>query len=95
MHVVVGHDEQPRRIGEGRVVGEPLRIGVAVRADDRQLGDRRVEPRAMSRVSRIGGKQSVRMQRKRATGKRSWPSLQWNGFAIQREIGAGHSRRLA
>ena len=40
MHVMVGHNEQPRRIRKGQVVGEPLRIGVTVRADDRQLFDR-------------------------------------------------------
>lgn len=35
MHIVVGNDEQPRRVGEGRVVREPLRVSMAVRAEDR------------------------------------------------------------
>ena len=41
--VVVGDDEELRRIGEGRVLGEPARVGVAVGADDRQRRDGRVE----------------------------------------------------
>ena len=59
MHIVVGNDEQPRRIGEGRIVREPLRVGVAVRAEDRQPGDRSVEPaRDVARLA-VGGEQSV------------------------------------
>ena len=43
-HIMVGHDQQLRRVGEGLIIGEPARIGVAVRADDRQVLDRGVEP---------------------------------------------------
>ena len=82
MHVVVGNDEQPRRIGERRVVGEPLRIGVAVRADDRQAGDRRVErARNVARLG-IGGKQSVRVQREGRGGNGHGRSLQEKGFTL-------------
>ncbi len=56
MHVVVGNDEQPRRVGERRVVRKPLRIRVAVRADDRQLGDRSVERAGDVARLAIGGK---------------------------------------
>lgn len=42
-YVVVGHEQQIGRVAESRVAAKPRGIGVAVRADDRQLGHRRVE----------------------------------------------------
>ena len=61
-HVMVGHDQQRRRVGERRVVGEPLRIGVAVRADDRQVAHRRVERRGRAARGGIGGEEPVGME---------------------------------
>ena len=61
-HVVVRRDEQRRRVRERRVVGEPLRIGVPMRAHDRQVLDRRVEaPRKVARRG-IGGEEAVGMK---------------------------------
>ena len=59
---MVGDDEQLRWIGERRVVGEPLRIGVPVRAQDRQFGDRRMKLAGDRAGLRFGGKQTVRVQ---------------------------------
>ena len=50
--VVVGHDDQPGRVRERRVVGQDARVDVAVRGDQRQVpgvrvelaGDRRAAP---------------------------------------------------
>ena len=39
VQVVVRRQQQLGGVGERRVAGEPLRIGVAVRADDRQIAD--------------------------------------------------------
>ena len=63
MHIMIRRDEEMRGVGERGVIGEPLRVGVAVRAEDRKVGDGRVEPpRDVSRVP-VCGKQAVGMQR--------------------------------
>ncbi len=54
-NVVIRRDEQRGRVGERRVVGKPLRIGVAVRAHDRQGRNRRVEAAREVPRRRIGG----------------------------------------
>ena len=72
-HVVIGRDEQRRRIRERRVVGEPLRIGVPVRADDRQVLDRRVEASREVARRRVGGKQPVGMEIERNPGHGGQP----------------------
>ena len=59
MDVVIRDDEQPGRIGEGRVVGEPARIGVAVRAHDREPFDRAVELSRHVPHGGLGGEQAV------------------------------------
>ncbi len=51
--VVVGDDEELGGIGEGLVLGEPARIGVAVRADDRQRCDRAMKGPCQSARGRI------------------------------------------
>src|SRR2546429_4657260 len=55
-NVMVRRDEERGRVGEGLVVGVPLRIGVTMRADDRQLLDRRIEFATEVPLRRIGGK---------------------------------------
>ncbi len=67
-HVVVRRDEERGRIREWRVVGEPLRIGVAVRAHDRETGHSRVEPARQRARCRVRGKQSIRIE---VQGRRS------------------------
>ena len=42
-HIVIGHHEQFRRVREPRVFGEPARIAMAVRAQDRQVLDAVIE----------------------------------------------------
>ena len=61
-HVVIRRDEQRRSVGERRVVGEPLRIGVAVRAHDRQVLHRRVEAAGERARRRVGREEPVRME---------------------------------
>src|SRR3546814_17876005 len=41
--VMIGDDQQACRIAEGGVVGEPGGIGMAVRGDDRQMLDLRIQ----------------------------------------------------
>ena len=53
--VVVGHDEQLRRIRERLVQRIPARIGVAVRADDRQVLDAGIEVAGERARMRFGG----------------------------------------
>ena len=57
--VVVGGDEQLGGVGKGRVLGEPARVGVAVRAEDRQAGDLGVERAGDAARRGVGGKQAV------------------------------------
>ena len=57
-----------RGVGERRVIGVPLRIGMAVRAHDRQLRDRGVERARKIAGGGIGREQPVRMQGERQCG---------------------------
>jgi hypothetical protein len=59
---MVRHDQQVRRIGEGLVIGEPCRIGVAMRADDRQVGHRGIEGARDVAGARLGREQAVGMK---------------------------------
>ena len=61
--VVVGDDEELRRIGERQVLGVPARVGVAVRADDRQVAHLGVERARKAPHRGIGRKQPVRIQK--------------------------------
>ena len=61
-HVMIRGDEQARRVLERLVEGEPARIDVPVRADQRQLLDRVVELAGDRTNGRVDGKQPVRMQ---------------------------------
>ena len=85
MHVVVGNDEQPCRVGEGSVVGEPSRVGVAVRTDDRQLGDRSVEVACYGARFGLGGEKPVWVERERRRGNGHGRSLRVNVFCDGRE----------
>ncbi len=64
--VVVGDDEELRGIGEGQVLGVPARVGMAVRADDRQVADLGVERARKAAHRGIGRKQPIRIQQRHA-----------------------------
>ncbi len=64
--VVVGGQQQVRRVVEGFVVREPGRVGVAVRADDRQGPHLAVEPPGDGPRIRIGRQQAVFVEDERA-----------------------------
>ena len=63
--VVVRLDEQRRRVGEGLVLGEPARIGVAVRRDDRQVADAGIEAARDSACHRFGRQKTIVVQQHR------------------------------
>ena len=58
-HVVVGGDEQLRRIGEGGILGIPARIGMTMRRQDRQVPDAGIEIAGDRAGRRIDGEQPV------------------------------------
>jgi hypothetical protein len=60
--VVIGRHEELRRIGKGRVLGEPARIGVAMRTDDRQIADAFVEIAGEPTRRRVRRKQPIFVQ---------------------------------
>jgi hypothetical protein len=70
-NVMVRRDEERGRVGEGLVVGVPLRIGVTMRADDGQILDRRIECATQVPLHRVGGEQAIGVQRKWDHGQ-SW-----------------------
>ena len=59
VEVVIRRDEQLHGVGEVLVRGEPARVGVTVRAHDRQSGDRGVQPTSDGACRRLGGKQPI------------------------------------
>jgi hypothetical protein len=63
-HVMVRHDKQFGGIGEGFVAREPARIGMAVRADDRQVADKPIEPARQRAGARLDRKQTVFVQQR-------------------------------
>ena len=58
---MVGRDEQLRRIGERRVRRKPARVGVAMRADDRQVLHAGVEIAGSGARLRLRRKKQVRI----------------------------------
>ncbi len=64
--VVIGSQQQLGRVAERFVAGEPRRIGVTVRADDRQAGDGAIEFARDCAGGGIRGKQPVGMQIQRS-----------------------------
>jgi len=63
---MVGMEQQFRRIAEGRVAREPGRIGMPVRADDRQVGYLLIESARDLALRQVGGEQSVGGEQQRA-----------------------------
>ncbi len=69
---MVGRDQQPRRVGETRVGGEPGGIGVSVRTDDRQvLYAREQRPSDRSRAG-LRWKQAVGVKPERCHARLPW-----------------------
>ena len=56
---MVGCHEQLRGIGEGLVLGEPARIGVTMRAEDRQIADLIVQRVRQIAAAPLDGKKTV------------------------------------
>src|SRR5439155_14816890 len=63
--VMVRRDEQRRRIAEWLIVREPLRVGVPVRAHDRQVFHRCIEPTREVALRGIGREEAIGMEFKR------------------------------
>ena len=61
-HVVVRRYEQLRRIGKRRILGIPARIGVPVRADDRQPSDFGMKAPRHRPGALLDGEQPVRIK---------------------------------
>ena len=59
---MVGRHEELRGVGEGRVLGEPARLGVAVGADDRELFDGGVQGAGEGAALGLDGKEPVGVQ---------------------------------
>ncbi|BCJ56775.1 hypothetical protein Jiend_01970 [Micromonospora endophytica] len=57
--VVVRHDEQLGRVGEGLVLGQQRRVDVPVRGDDGQLLHQRVQLPGQRALARFGGEEQV------------------------------------
>ena len=55
-HVVIGDQQQAGRIRETFVLGKPARVGVSVRADDRQVFDAFVKTTGDLAGVRVNGK---------------------------------------
>ncbi len=60
---MVGDDEELRGVGEGRILGIPAGIGMAVRADDRQVPDLRIERPRETPCGGIKRKKAIRIQK--------------------------------
>ena len=59
---MIRREQQFGRVGERLVPGEPLRIGVSVRTDDRQLGNFVVQALRDAASCGVSGKQPVGVQ---------------------------------
>jgi hypothetical protein len=70
--VVIGDDEQRRRIRKRLVLREPRRIGVSVRTDDRQVLDRAIELARDRAGLGIGRKQAIGMRRQGRFGSHDY-----------------------
>ena len=64
-HIMIRRNEQGGRIGERCVVGEPLRIGMPMRAHDRQVLHRRVQCAGERALARLRGEQTVGIELER------------------------------
>src|SRR3546814_15598169 len=73
--VMIGDDQQACRIAEGGVVGEPGGIGMAVRRDDRQMLDLRIQPPRDRPRGRVGRSEERRVGTECVSTCRSrwWP----------------------
>ncbi len=81
-HVMVGRDEQLRRVRKRRVLGEPARIGVPVRAEDGKVGYAREQRAREATRRRLDGEQPVRVQQRH----RHLPPAQPFGIETSRPI---------
>jgi hypothetical protein len=61
IQIVVRGEQQVHGIAERLVIGEPGRIGVAMRADDRQVAYRRVQRARQRARPDVGRKKAVRV----------------------------------
>ena len=61
-HIMIRCDEQRGCIAERRVVREPLRIGMAMRAHDRQILDRRVERAGERTLAGFGREEAIGLE---------------------------------
>jgi|GEM_PF-4722718 len=59
--IVIGHNEQLRRVGKAGVLGKPARVAMAMRADDRQVRDLLIECARKVARSRFRGQEAVRV----------------------------------
>ena len=59
---MIGRDEQLRGIGEGQILGEPPRVRMAVRRDDRQIAHIGIETARNGAGRGIGRKQAIFVQ---------------------------------
>ena len=74
-HVVIGRDEQRRRVGERVVLQQPQRVDVPVGRDQRQIAHRCVEAPGDRPLRRVGRQQPVRVQREDGLGAGHAPVL--------------------
>jgi hypothetical protein len=61
---MVGQQEQRRRIGEGRIFGEPSRIGMTMRAQDGQIANLGEDPPRDFADLGVGREESVWMKQR-------------------------------
>jgi hypothetical protein len=59
---MIGRQQQARRIREGAVVRKPFRIGMPVRADDRQIFNELIKIPCNRSGRGIGGEQPIRIE---------------------------------
>jgi hypothetical protein len=60
-NVVIGHDQQLRRVRKRLVQRKPARVRMTMRADDRQVLDRGIERAGQRKRASFGGKQQIRI----------------------------------
>ncbi len=88
--VVVGRHEEPRGVRKGRILGEPARVGVAVRADDRKPLHRAVEQAGDLARAPLDREEPVLVQKRHAAP----PLAQGAGPAPVRWYASGQSRSI-
>lgn len=60
--IMIGNDQKLGWVGEWFVFGEPTRIGVTMRADDRQVANLPIEPARQAADRRLDRKQAIVIQ---------------------------------